>query len=224
MRQNTKFGIVHTAIVTSLAAALLVGGAVMPANAEDDDDDTAFDVKILRNVLKSIGVRRGDEGIEYRERSPLVVPPSRNLPPPQAASTAPPSPAWPVDPDQKRSREAKAAAANQPRSVPDIADRSRPQLPSEYGRKEAPSADSRPDGKERPDPSKPMSPAQLEAKSFWSGSWLNKEEYGTFGGEPPRTSLTEPPVGYRSPSPNQPYGVGKEKWDYKPVDKQEMVR
>ena len=39
----------------------------------------------------------------------------------------------------------------------------------------------------------------------------SKEEYGTFTSEPPRSSLTEPPPGYRTPSPTQPYGVGKEK-------------
>jgi hypothetical protein len=39
----------------------------------------------------------------------------------------------------------------------------------------------------------------------------SKEEYTNFTGEPPRTSLTEPPVGYRTPSPAQPYGVGKQR-------------
>ena len=31
-----------------------------------------------------------------------------------------------------------------------------------------------------------------------------------FTGEPPRTALTEPPAGYQTPSPDQPYGLGKE--------------
>jgi hypothetical protein len=30
-----------------------------------------------------------------------------------------------------------------------------------------------------------------------------------FTGEPARTSLTEPPPGYQTPSPDQPYGQGK---------------
>jgi hypothetical protein len=36
----------------------------------------------------------------------------------------------------------------------------------------------------------------------------NKSEYGTFTGEPTRTSLTDPPPGYLTPSADQPYGVG----------------
>ena len=32
----------------------------------------------------------------------------------------------------------------------------------------------------------------------------------TFEAEPPRASLTDPPIGYRSPSPAQPYGVTKD--------------
>ena len=34
------------------------------------------------------------------------------------------------------------------------------------------------------------------------------EEKGTFVSEPPRNTLIQPPPGYRTPSPSQPYGVG----------------
>ena len=37
---------------------------------------------------------------------------------------------------------------------------------------------------------------------------FHHEEYGTFAGEPVRQNLTDPPAGYRIPSPNEPYGVG----------------
>jgi hypothetical protein len=43
----------------------------------------------------------------------------------------------------------------------------------------------------------------------------NKEEYAVFTGERTRTTLTDPPAGYLTPSPDQPYGVGKEKVQYK---------
>ena len=46
--------------------------------------------------------------IDYRERSPLVVPPSRDLPPPQAKAT-PKNPAWPNDPDVAKARKAAEA-------------------------------------------------------------------------------------------------------------------
>ena len=45
----------------------------------------------------------------------------------------------------------------------------------------------------------------------WSGlGFGSREEYGTFSKEPPRRSLTEPPLGYQTPSPDQPYGIGKQ--------------
>ena len=69
-----------------------------------------------------------------------------------------------------------------------------------------------------------MSPVELEAKSVFNSIWRSKEEYGTFGGEPSRGNLTEPPSGYRTPSPNQPYGIGKQKWEYKPADPMVPVR
>jgi hypothetical protein len=34
-----------------------------------------------------------------------------------------------------------------------------------------------------------------------------KSESATFRGEPSRTDLTEPPLGYQTPSPNYPYGI-----------------
>ena len=37
-----------------------------------------------------------------------------------------------------------------------------------------------------------------------------------FTGEPPRASLTEPPPGYQTPSPDQPYGLEQETTQYRP--------
>jgi hypothetical protein len=69
-----------------------------------------------------------------------------------------------------------------------------------------------------------MSPAELGTQGIFKPLWGNKEEYSTFTSEPARSSLTEPPPGYRTPSPNQPYGVGKQKWTPTKTDKQEPVR
>jgi hypothetical protein len=46
----------------------------------------------------------------------------------------------------------------------------------------------------------------LFSKMFGKG---DKEETARFTGEPPRASLTDPPVGYQTPSPDQPYGNAK---------------
>ena len=53
-------------------------------------------------------------------------------------------------------------------------------------------------------------------KSFFSFDWMKKEQYATFTGEPPRVNLTDPPPGYLTPSPDQPYGISPEKKVYKP--------
>jgi len=58
-----------------------------------------------------------------------------------------------------------------------------------------------------------MSPSELGTKnpfgSLFSSFGPNKKaETAPFTGEPPRASMTEPPSGYQTPSPNYPYGMG----------------
>jgi len=55
--------------------------------------------------------------------------------------------------------------------------------------------------------------SELNSKSIFNlkGLMGSKEEYAKFTNEPARGSLTEPPPGYRTPSPTQPYGVGRAK-------------
>ena len=64
-------------------------------------------LSIIRQILKGIGLRKKAD-IEYRERSPLVIPQGRNLPAPEA-TTGVKDPNWPVKPAVKRARQAKAA-------------------------------------------------------------------------------------------------------------------
>src|SRR5436853_1596891 len=74
--------------------------AASAQQAQDDDEDT-FEQKIIKNILGGMGVDVGRAGIDYRERSPLVIPPTRDLPPPQAAGTTTSNPAWPREADHK---------------------------------------------------------------------------------------------------------------------------
>ena len=69
-----------------LAAITLGIGLVMAAGpvraGDDDDDDKTFEEKIIENIMAGIGATNMEnKGIEYRERSPLVVPPKLALPP-----------------------------------------------------------------------------------------------------------------------------------------------
>ena len=199
-------------MVGMLAAVILTGLSGTNVRAADDDDDEAFDTKFFRNVLRGLGLRNGNEaGIEYRERSPLVVPPSRNLPPPDTTSVAEKTPAWPTDADVKRAREAKAERRKPRKS---IEDESVPETPDQLRRQGTASRPGHRPAGETKDPTAPSTLSELGGKSMfsWRSLWGDKEEYGTFTSEPPRESLTEPPAGYRTPSAAQPYGVGNEKW------------
>jgi hypothetical protein len=190
-----------------------------PAAAEDDE---AADTKIFRSILEGLGLRKDDgSGIEYRERSPLVVPPSRALPPPDAGTTAAVNPAWPVDPEIKRSKQA-AAADNDLRSPSQIQyENAQPLRPDQLRKgalarsdQKGGASNSEFDGKRRLNPSELGYSGGL-FKSLFGGN--TDSESATFTSEPARTSLTEPPPGYQTPSPNQPYGINT-KNDAKPLD------
>jgi hypothetical protein len=198
----------------ALAALFVCAGAVM-ARAGDDDTMAAH-TSFYDEMLQVIGIG-GRPDIQYGERSPLVVPPTRDLPPPMA-DAPPPVQGWPKDPDL--TRQAKAKTKAKPKPHPDyVLESSRPLSPAELsvpGTAPA-STGSRP---ANADPeAQQLNPAvtQPNKKSFFSFDLLNpnKTEYATFTGEPTRTSLTDPPPGYLTPSPDQPYGVGPERKQYK---------
>jgi hypothetical protein len=125
------------------------------------------------------------------------------------------NPAWPVDPDvQRRKLEAKQARSVSMNPDETLRNEQRPLTETEMTPGPKPRAARRVDDGYRPSPygsSGALSPSQLDTKpGFWSKMFGKEEpEAGRFTGEPPRTALTEPPPGYQTPSPNQPYGVGK---------------
>src|SRR4051812_38538179 len=92
-----------------LAVVALGIGLVMTAGAaraEDDEDDKTFEEKIIEGIMAGIGgTNMENRGIDYRERSPLVVPPRLDLPPP-ATSAEVKAANWPKDPDEARRKAA----------------------------------------------------------------------------------------------------------------------
>ncbi len=200
-----------------MAIALALAMGVTSAYAEDEED-LPLDTKIFRQIMKDIGMRKDGEGIEYRERAPLVVPPSRTLPPPQSAAPVAKNPAWPNDPDVKRRKDTTTAAEKarlKASSVDSVTEDSRPLRPDELGNARGPTQNG-PAAQNVEDATRPMSPAQLGTKKnifekMFSAIGPEKPESAPFTGEPARTTLTAPPIGYQTPSPAQPYGVGPPK-------------
>lgn len=205
----------QTLMRTLQFGAIALGiGLVMTAGAaraqSDDDDDKTFEEKVIEGIMAGIGgTNMENRGIDYRERSPLVVPPRIDLPPPTTAAAEPKAANWPKDPDEARR---KAAIAARKKSKPDPMEASRILSPSELnvGRTNAPTRTNN-------DPVQPgvsntnpiLSPSQLgfdgKLSSMFGG---NKSESAPFKGEPTRDSLTQPPPGYQTPSPNFAYGTG----------------
>jgi hypothetical protein len=199
-----------------LAIVALGVGLVMTAGAaraqEDDEDDKTFEEKVIEGIMAGIGgTNMENRGIEYRERSPLVVPPKLDLPPPASVSGEVKDPNWPKDPDEARR---KAAIAARKKENKDPREASRILTPSELnkrGPKASSTADSdsvaQPGG--NPGANAVLSPSQLGYSGGFSGLFGgNKAEVAPFKGEPTRESLTQPPSGYQTPSPNFAYGTG----------------
>jgi hypothetical protein len=162
---------------TVLGVAVLGLGFLNAPAARADADNPVWD-----KFMQSIGLKKAPETqINYTERSPLVVPPSRDLPPPASDAAAPPAPDWPRDPNTIRAKQSKTNAI-----VPGTGPIQTPNPP-------------------------------LEKHWYNPADWFSKEEYGTFVGEPVRADLTDPPAGYRIPSPSQPYGISPEGKKTKPT-------
>ncbi len=182
--------------VVCAAALAMACASVSVAHAGDYDDPSG--TSFTSKVFKAIGLpdpNHPEYEINYSERSPLVVPPNRNLPAP-IATDKPPAPNWPQDADLKK-RQAGKTPTRLPVADPVMED-GRPLRPDELippGSRSSAAASTSPGIETK------------EGNGILSFDWFKKEEYGTFTGEPPRASLTDPPPGYQTPSPDQPYGI-----------------
>jgi hypothetical protein len=197
---------------SAVLAAVLVCAATGAARAGDDDDNNqtmSSPSSLYERMLKVIGVQGGAD-IQYSERSPLVVPPNRDLPAPQP-DRAPAVADWPTDPDLTHVAHGKPKEKAGP--VPNHAVMDA--LPLRPDQLDVPGGTTRtangggPNGASGADYPEQQGRSKRSIFSLFSGAF-KKEEYGTFTGEPARTSLTDPPPGYLTPSPDQPYGVGPE--------------
>ena len=197
---------------------LVVSGA---ARAQDDDeDDKTFEEKIIEGVMHGIGATNMENsGIDYRERSPLVVPPKLDLPPPVTAKQEANVPNWPKDPDEARRKAMIEKRKKDKKDTRDAVatqrDQTRPLMPNELNvARTTPTGGAGNHASDSENPgagANPLNPDQLgfngRLSNLFGGS---KTETAQFKGEPTRETLTEPPPGYQTPSPNFAYGTGKQ--------------
>jgi len=200
--------------IMSLLVALCALASPAMAQSQDGEGPTE-----LQKLLGAAGLLElPKDPIDYQERSPLVVPPSVLLPPPRdPGDITKLNPEWPVDQDWKRARD----AAN---SKITVEERRGNFYPGGLVKVEDMSKvnPAKPDKKKTKDPSGGYTTAGEEAKEGaerYSPSKLGFQGWGkkdsvSFTGEPERSYLTDPPSGYRTPSPNAPYGVVEEKSKY----------
>jgi hypothetical protein len=200
----------------ALAAAFIAASSAGPARAADneaeesDGSDDWIDTKIVKGILSGLGLKNSVEpGINYHERSPLVVPPTRDLPPPQQASrgNALPTAAWPKDRDMTPKKVVKKKESK-PASEAEQEDMRQLRPEELAGRK---SDQPRTAGKGGPAPDttgKQLTPTELGFGGFnWNKMFDRAPEVVEFKEEPTRSTLTEPPAGLRTPSPKYTYGT-----------------
>ena len=203
----------RAARLSAIALGIGVLFASNAARAGDDEDEPTFEEKIITGIMKGLGgVNMDNSGIDYRERSPLVVPPKLDLPPPVADAKEVKVPNWPKDPDEARR---KAQIAARKKANKDPMEQSRILTPDELnkGRVAGSSGGTAVSDSATPggDPGKNaiLNPSQLGYNGGFSGMFKgNKAEVAPFKGEPDRETLTMPPPGYQTPSPNFAYGTG----------------
>src|SRR6516164_2560844 len=219
MRNRHPKRLRRAAAAAAVALALALAWGAGSARAEDpDDENILLDSKLWRQFMKDLGLRRdGESGIDYRERAPLVVPPSRDLPPPGEAGVAEKTGAWRKGPDVARREQELAAEKARLKGNLSVEEQMRALRPDELdkpGRGDKKGADTKAPGVSVEEASRPMMPSDLGTKtekifgSIWSTFTPAKPEAAPFTGEPPREAMTAPPSGYQTPSPNYPYGIG----------------
>lgn len=221
-----------------LAVVPLVIG-LSASSARAADDDRTFSEKISDSFYGMIrGTSMDSRGIDYRERSPLVVPPTLDLPPPAAPSAEAQITNWPKDPDE---RQRKAVIAAKKKNAPpparvqvvttgaggaveaarpiNIAPPTEPAQAAAQGPTRPAYASDR-NGTAITDPVYDQPGDLLTSGGSVIAGWGDSVGLGGLfgssksdavavqpGTEPVREALTQPPVGYQTPSAGYAYGL-----------------
>lgn len=217
------------ALSLSLGLTVMTGSAL----AQESSDGRSFSEKISDGFYGIIrGTNMDNHGIDYRERSPLVVPPTLDLPPPASAAADAQVANWPKDPDEHQRRAVIAAkkknapppgrvqvttngtgAQTQPINIAPPVDPAAEPIPGTT----RPAYASDRNGTALTDPvyDKPgdlfTGGAADLANMIGAGNLFgtSKPVQVDPGTEPVRQALTQPPVGYQTPAAGYAYGEQK---------------
>jgi hypothetical protein len=179
------------------AVIVLLALASAPARAGDDGQ-----ASLITGLVDSVGLgKHDDKQIDFRERSRLVLPPKKELPPPgKAADRA----NWPVNVETMRDKRRKQIEDAEP-SARAMASRDYVLIKpgddvkvttSGFEGSSAPSC-------RVPDPKTGECPKAPKPEMNWNPlTWvgLEKKPATVLGEEPAREDLTDPPKGYRAPA------------------------
>jgi hypothetical protein len=187
------------ALAGTAGVLLLVGAVSQPSPLRAEEGN-----QTLRQVFGLITGDTGQkdtDGIDYRERPPLVLPPKMELPPPQA-SVGKPDPAWPNDPDVGRVKKLKAESKAPARQVNEAtANPHISQTELERGRVAVsdPTTPQQNPCNYSDNPDCLYTPWSILKKVTTDSNAPSKDVLEP-GVEPPREYLTEPPPGFRKPT------------------------
>jgi hypothetical protein len=182
------------AAIAALGFALV---AAAPARAGEDGQ-----ASLLTGLATTFGiVKQDDTTIDYRERSKLVIPPKKTLPPPRNSMNAG-DPSWPTDNETLQARRQKKVEDAEP-SARQLADRSyRLIKPGDDVQVTTSDAHHGPSCRV-PDPKTGECPEDPHGDTNWNPmTWIGfeKKPKVVLGPEPERQNLIDPPKGYRAPA------------------------
>jgi hypothetical protein len=184
---------------------LLAGGlllATTPAFAQEG--------MLFKNLVDGMGLFGRDKAdIEYKQRAPLVVPPSSTLPKPQEAGASR-SAAWPDDPDVARRKAERDSSNILFQNTESYRANTRPLMSQEELRRGRVTGRSNgPEGvvEEHNTYNNQIAPIRVGREMAARQAQVDTSnlQYGT---EPSRRYLHEPPTGYRRPAGTAALGPG----------------
>lgn len=157
----------------------------------------AQDGSLVKNLLTGAGLIGEKPQIEHKERPPLVVPKNTSALPAPVDAGERRSAAWPQDPDKLRAKREKEQVAGNNRGAT-----TREEMDKAWP-KQSPKTQILPQKEFQNAP-------QLRGTEKPGMMTRDADVRLEFKGEGTRTSLTQPPQGYRTPSAAHPFGpVGK---------------